>query len=300
MHHKAAFLAILVLPVVAVVAEAPVLTESAKRKTQVSNSKDLAVSEVSSNHLMPTPSDDPNATGWKPVPKGRFPALVTFHCNVTPNCCQGVVIKKYYAVTAAHCLDAIGKNPLAYIGGHEAGNDLRAAAKVQIIRVEETFVHPNWTGHVADGHDIAILKLSQPYTGLMPTLADKPLLPVGNKELLAFRWGNHSLEMARMSTANTGCRGLTGMGENILCAYSEDAVIKGGCSGSALFVLDDPPETNGSFLDAIAGGRTDIDIVFGITSYVNGTMMFNNEKFGFAYTPISLNVEWIRGYTDPQ
>uniref|UniRef100_A0A3B4XTH9 Chymotrypsin-like elastase family member 2A n=1 Tax=Seriola lalandi dorsalis TaxID=1841481 RepID=A0A3B4XTH9_SERLL len=83
--------------------------------------------------------------------------------------CGGTLIDSFFIMTAAHCILSqyrvvVGEYNLYEYDGSE-----------QFIRVEKIDVHPQWTGDLAKGNDIAIMKLANPvYDNGYVAVADLP------------------------------------------------------------------------------------------------------------------------------
>jgi len=65
--------------------------------------------------------------------------------------CSGTLIDADWVVSAAHCLDRGKASHYTF----DLGGDDRTGA--------EKFVHPDWTGSVAGGSDVALLRLNSPF-----------------------------------------------------------------------------------------------------------------------------------------
>lgn len=54
-----------------------------------------------------------------PVPRNRFPSLVSIEGS-SGHACGGIAITPKLILTAAHCLDDVGPNPVVHVGiNHE-------------------------------------------------------------------------------------------------------------------------------------------------------------------------------------
>ncbi|CAD7704955.1 unnamed protein product, partial [Ostreobium quekettii] len=86
--------------------------------------------------------------------------------------CVGMLIKDQFILTAAHCVEGPGANPMVIVGATSVEGP-HAEHGGQEVRTEMTFVHPQWTGNVEDGHDLALLKLNRKLNASSPTLVDR-------------------------------------------------------------------------------------------------------------------------------
>ncbi|CAK6972063.1 chymotrypsin-like elastase family member 1 [Scomber scombrus] len=73
--------------------------------------------------------------------------------------CGGSLIGSFHIMTAAHCI--LSTDPGLYrvvVGEH---NLYEYEGSEQFLRVEEIIVHPGWNGDLANGNDIAIMRLAE-------------------------------------------------------------------------------------------------------------------------------------------
>ena len=110
-------------------------------------------------------------------------------------------------MTAAHCVDpndrdAIGLSPIVYCGIHDrrkaeedqvAANsywtEARRAVLAQVFDAVAGYIHPKWTGDVADGHDVAVLKLDREANLTLPRLGTGNVVLDRGDYLAATGWG---------------------------------------------------------------------------------------------------------------
>jgi secreted trypsin-like serine protease len=69
------------------------------------------------------------------------------------------LITPEWILTAAHVVDRNGIN---------FGSSTNFYSSLGTHQLAEVVVHPNWTGNIENGHDIALVRLAQPITGITP------------------------------------------------------------------------------------------------------------------------------------
>ncbi|XP_041824687.1 chymotrypsin-like elastase family member 2A [Melanotaenia boesemani] len=74
--------------------------------------------------------------------------------------CGGSIVDSFHIMTAAHCILSMDANQYRVVVGEY--NLFEYDGSEQFIRVETIIVHPDWTGDLAKGNDIALMKLANP------------------------------------------------------------------------------------------------------------------------------------------
>jgi len=101
--------------------------------------------------------------GGETAPPSRFPYFVSLRRRSDEShYCGGSLVAADKVLTAAHCIDPQLPNkgeplPIVHIG-----RNCRACPEVPVrANTVSTEFHPNWTGNIGNGYDVAILKLDQ-------------------------------------------------------------------------------------------------------------------------------------------
>jgi endopeptidase E len=82
--------------------------------------------------------------------------------NFVRHACGGTILTDSYILTAASCLEGIGGDIKSANVTIAAGIHKRSQS-IEIIReVDDSLIHPNWTGSWHNDYDIALLHLSEP------------------------------------------------------------------------------------------------------------------------------------------
>ncbi|CAF3640962.1 unnamed protein product [Rotaria socialis] len=108
------------------------------------------------------------ANGEDAVPHS-WPMIVSlrYDClnngNVSTHCCSGTILSDSYILTAAHCVENMNESSLLLGKITIATGIYSRSQQCQTIRkVDQIFIHPNWTAHVNGfRNDIAILHLTE-------------------------------------------------------------------------------------------------------------------------------------------
>jgi secreted trypsin-like serine protease len=102
--------------------------------------------------------------------------------------CSGVLVHKYYIVSAAHCI-----KPSSFSGSYAKYIDFKTKKpRIVSVPIEYWNIHPRYVSKT-DQNDIAIVKLKKPITSL-PVVSLPPqndLLLRGFTNLIAMGWGEN-------------------------------------------------------------------------------------------------------------
>ncbi|KAM9337185.1 chymotrypsin-like elastase family member 1 [Symphorus nematophorus] len=96
--------------------------------------------------------------------------------------CGGTIVGAFHIMTAAHCILSLEPRLYRVVVGEY--NLFEYEGSEQVRAVERIIVHPQWTGDLALGNDIAIMRLAEPvYDNGYVTIANLPapgqMLPNG-------------------------------------------------------------------------------------------------------------------------
>eukprot|EP00803_Ostreobium_quekettii_P000548 evm.model.scf_693.4 EVM.evm.TU.scf_693.4 scf_693:25180-36119(-) len=234
----------------------------------------------------------------KPAPKGRFPWMVSIKNHVRVHVCGGILIRPQHVLTAAHCVDkilGIGLNGIVHIGPYDM-HDGEDIATVEVMRAEQTCIHPSWTGKTNLGGDIALLRLPRKMDSPCPTLADPKTILVPGSPVRSLGWGltpgstSTSLKMTTNLEVvdNEVCPGMPDLAPELICAYSKHEDSCSGDSGGPLFMPDCP---NGD----LGKGNPELDLIYGVVS--SGKDCSRSNGTAGAYTRAYRYHDWIMGIT---
>ncbi|CAD7698874.1 unnamed protein product [Ostreobium quekettii] len=232
------------------------------------------------------------------APEGRFPWIVSIRNPVRLHRCVGILVSRRFVLTAAHCIDDIGKNAIVHIGPYRLNDAEEQLGSPRVMRALTTFVHPNWKKKLQHGYDCALLKLPWDVEGVpTPTLSEKGTQHPGSTDVFALGWdvrrgGSHEVyDNLRMATSlqiveNRHCPGLErwALGAHMICAYSAYEDTCQGDSGGPLFMADNPLNMN------LSKGNPHVDLILGIMSF--GPDLCARGRGG-AYTRVSDMRDWI-------
>ena len=115
----------------------------------------------------------PKIVGGHTASKGAYPWMTALvmrgQTALDGQFCGGALIHPQWVLSAAHCVEGMKASALDVVVG---GHDLRSATDGTRVAVSQIVIHPRFS--TANGllvHDFALLKLSQPLTGV-------PVLPL--------------------------------------------------------------------------------------------------------------------------
>jgi secreted trypsin-like serine protease len=129
----------------------------------------------------------PQVVGGIPVPTGKYPFMTSIQADTSnrrppykEHYCGGTLIDRNSVLTAAHCVEFIGRNTDRNTLGYR---DVRLVVGVTVLssdqgqvrridRLSDIDIHPNYTGRT-NRYDAAVIKLSRPVKRIAPiALAD--------------------------------------------------------------------------------------------------------------------------------
>ncbi|XP_069752644.1 vitamin K-dependent protein C-like [Narcine bancroftii] len=238
---------------------------------------------------------DPRIKGGKVMKKGSSPWQVLLMNIRGQFICGGVLIHRFWILTAAHCVDGGGRFKVT-LGEHNRTNHEKTEDTILISVVH---IHPNFSRATMDS-DIALLRLAEaaiftdfilPVCLPIQIMAEEKLLIPGTKVVVT-GWGamDENNDKIRPSTllfinielvSQMECRNKLGnrITGNMICA-GEPSFRKDACKGDS-----------GGPMVIVSNGTW---FLVGLVSWGEGCGRF--QKFG-VYTKVANYLEWIYSVT---
>jgi secreted trypsin-like serine protease len=143
----------------------------------------------------------PKIVGGRPAPKDAYPWMTALilrgQTPVKGQFCGGALIHPQWVLSAAHCVEDMSASALDVMVG---GYDLRSSTDGTRVSVSQIVIHPRFsTVKGALVNDVALLKLSQPLTGVpVLSLVDAVSQVAPGTPVKGMGWGTTS-EAGRQS-----------------------------------------------------------------------------------------------------
>lgn len=92
--------------------------------------------------------------GGKDAAEKEVPFIVSLR-KYGQHYCGGTIVNQSWVVTAAHCIDGVGKPDDVLVGSLI----VEGSAGAQKVKADKVFVHPDYNKNGNSGSDIALVKL---------------------------------------------------------------------------------------------------------------------------------------------
>lgn len=222
--------------------------------------------------LAPKPDDIESIRGGFPI--GREIPWFAFYNDIKN--CGGALVHADMVVTTATCIENGARPNFVRIGS------LFTNTGGEVVSVEKGIIHPDWTGDVLKGSDIAILKLDRTVTNTVALLNEDPRVPLAGTDLM-FLLGNGLINNSTFSASLQGlflfyaenCFGLVNEYNPIFHICLAASSKEGACAG------------DGGGPAVLSGTR----LLVGLSSFTNN---FCESQSVNGYTRISSYASWVK------
>lgn len=227
--------------------------------------------------------------GQEVDPPGTYPFMVAIvqrgNDSFNGQYCGGSLISETWVLSAAHCfVGESASNVEVVIGRH----DLTSNAGVR-IGARSIVIHPDYNDRTTN-NDVALVELSQPYSGETIALPPDASFETPGRTATAIGWGNTEANRSKAARANwpTNLQEVDlRLGSNDDCRahygsdYRANTML---CAGGAGFDTCQG-DSGGPLFITTAGGWTQV----GITSWGDGC----GQSWPGIYTRVSTFVPWV-------
>lgn len=252
-----------------------------------------------------------NIAAGTDAPCSRFPYMASLRTTDDVHKCGGVLIASEWIVTAAHCVDersGLWPNMIIAVGScqlRDMTGIMDSGRTVERFRNLDIHMHPNWTGRLEDGSDIALVRLRGASVNQPVPLAIRTNALVNVNAVTALGWGGTSDDESAENLQITNNLRLL---ENKYCDDESDGwgdIIQESmiCTSGLREGLDTcEGDSGGPLLMAFAPGgliekgAPDLDTLVGITSFGEDSDC-GASPLPSVYTRVTSFNEWIAGIT---